>query len=163
VARLLSSRGEWQVLARAETLPTTALLLTIHTASGSWAIPSAAVGSVEPFDAASDEAALDVLALLGAPAAPTSEAPRVIVLQVAGERLRLLVRGALRLSETTAQSLLPLPAALTHVSPFVTHVALVDAKPALFVVSPERLLRAFQADQRSFPSTLTTSPEARSC
>jgi hypothetical protein len=137
--------------------------LTIQAGDSRWAIPSSAVGSIEPFDAATADAALDLLALLDAAAAPLFEAWRVVVMHASGEQLRLLVRGTLDLTEMPSRSLLPLPPALTSASPFVTHVALVDGKPSLLVLSPERLLRALPADAGSRSPTSTTSPEARSC
>jgi hypothetical protein len=137
--------------------------LTVQAVGSRWAIPSGAVGGIEPFDATDADATLDLLALLGAAAAPLFEAWRVLVLDVAGEQRRLLVRGALELCDVPAQSLLPLPAALTLAAPLVTHVALVDGKPSLLVVSPERLLRASPADAGSRSVTSTTLPEAPSC
>jgi len=147
----------------AEARAARASLLTIQAVGSRWAIPSAAVGGIEPFDAATAETTLDLLALLGAAAAPRFEAWRVLVLDVAGEQRRLLVRGALELREVPAQSLLALPLALSLAAPLVTHVALVDGKPSLLVVSPERLLRASPADAGSRSATSTTLPEARSC
>jgi hypothetical protein len=137
--------------------------LTIQAVGSRWAIPSNAVGGIEPFDATTAETTLDLLALLGAAAAPLFEAWRVLVLDVGGAQRRLLVRGALDLSEIPVQSVLALPRALLSAAPLVTHVALVDGKPSLLVVSPERLLRASRADAGSPSATSPTLPEARSC
>ena len=125
----------------AEARTSAGALLTIRTAGSAWGIPSAAVVGIEPVSEGND-AALDVLALLGAAPVSPLETPRVVILQVRGTQLRLLVRGALALVETTAGNLLPLPPALQRTTPLVSHVAVVDGKAALFVVSPERLLQA---------------------
>ena len=130
-----------------EARPAASALLTIRTADGAWGIPSASVVGIEPWSAASD-AALDVLALLGSVPASPHETPRVVVLQVRGAELRLLVRGALALVETAASNLLPLPPALQRTTPLVSHVAVVDGKAALFVVSPERLQQACRRSSR---------------
>lgn len=137
-------------------------LLTIRAGDARWAFPSAAVASVEPFDADSAETALDLLPLLGTSAAALFEAWRVLVLVLDNEQLRLLVRGALDLTELPARSLLPLPAELTSASPLVTHVALVDGKPSLLVVSPERLLSVARTAAAA-TTPFSTSPEAHSC
>lgn len=128
---------------RAEQVRSRAPLLTIRTASGAWGIPSSAVASVEQPGEAAAEGMLSLHTLLGVdvPIASAGQA-RVIMLEVSGERLPLLVHGALTLVETTAGDLLPLPAAVQSLTPLVSHVAVVDGKPALFVVSPERLLEA---------------------
>ena len=116
-------------------------LLTIQGAGGAWGIPSSAVQGVEACaDAPGAKAPLDVLALLGAAPTTPSRASRIVVLRVHGEELRLLVHGALTLTETKSASLLPLPPAMRAAAPLVSHVAVVDGKPALFVLSPERLL-----------------------
>ena len=142
------------MLSRAEARPSGTALLTIHGVSGSWALPSSAVQSVEPLDAAATDSPLDVLALLGIAPGPATLVPRVLVLQVAGKSARVLVRGSLSLREAAADDLLPLPPALRQCAPFVSHVAVVDGKASVFVVSPERLLQAAQSQDRS-PSPLS--------
>ncbi|HYQ18449.1 MAG TPA: hypothetical protein VEQ58_21885 [Polyangiaceae bacterium] len=148
--------------ASAEARQATTALLTIRCDSHVWAIPSAAVAEVEPFDT-DESAAVDVLALLGAAPSDAREAARVLVLRVAGQQLRLLARGELTLKEISSANLQPLPAALLQSSPLISHVVLNDGKPTLFVVSPERLLRALGADARSASPPLATLPENHSC
>ena len=126
---------------QASARPAKSGLLTIRGAGSTWGIPSAAVQGVEACgDTPGAKAPLDVLALLGAAPATPGQASRVVVLNVHGAELRLLVHGVLTLTETTSSSLLPLPPALQRATPLVSHVAVVDGKPALFVLSPERLL-----------------------
>jgi hypothetical protein len=128
---------------RVERAPTSTGLLTIHGAGGAWGIPSAVVSSVELPDAIATTGPPDLLALLGVAApAHSNEVARVLVLEVQGEHLQLLVHGTLQLAEATATDLLPLPAAVQAMTPLLSHLAVVDGKPALFVVSPERLLQA---------------------
>lgn len=127
-------------------------LLTIDSASGRWGIPSAAVASVEPASAAVAEATVSLLTLLGVATPRESLQPRVLVLQVGAERVPLLVHGALTLLDASATDLLPLPAAVQLVTPLVSHLAVVDGKPALFVVAPERLLQAARAFGLDSPS-----------
>ena len=115
-------------------------LLTIRGAAGAWGIPSSVVQGVESCDTQGRTAALDVQALLGAAPATLGPASRVVVLQVRGRELRLLVNGVLALTETASSNLLPLPPAVQSATPLFSHVAVVDGKPALFVLSPERLL-----------------------
>jgi hypothetical protein len=148
---------------RAEARSAATALLTIHSGDRVWALPSLAVASVEPFSEDGSDAPLDVLALLGAAPAAGEQAARVVVLSVQGQRLRLLVRGHLTLTETAAVNLLPLPAAVQSASPRVSHVALVDGKPALFVVSPERLLQAFRVSAVSSPPIVHDSARGSSC
>jgi hypothetical protein len=81
-------------------------------------------------------------ALLGMPAPGDDGSQRVLLVRAGGERARVLVQGTLALLETSSANLLPVPASLSQLSPLVSHVAVIDGKPALFVVSPERLLRA---------------------
>ena len=133
--------------------PRAAPLLTISSASGTWGIPSSAVASVEQSRAALGSTTPSLLELLGiaVPSAATEQA-RVLVLQVGGERLPLLVHGTLTLIETTAEALLPLPAAVQSLTPLVSHLAVIDGKPALFVVSPERLLQAARDAHTASPS-----------
>jgi hypothetical protein len=130
---------------RAEPRPRSTALLTIHGQSGAWGIPSIAVAGVQRLEASSTEPPIELLSLLGVASAPRSEAldhARILVLEVAGERVSLLVHGALQLAQTSVDDLLPLPAALQTLTPLVSHLAVIDGKPALFVVSPERLLAA---------------------
>lgn len=135
---------------RAEGAPTRTALLTIQGEGGAWGIPSDAVASIQRAAAVADasvgadgEAALDLLTLLGVTAAPEDRADsRVLVLDVAGQRARLLVHGTLQLAEAAVSELLPLPAAVRSQTPLLSHLAVIDGRPALFVVSPERLLQA---------------------
>jgi hypothetical protein len=113
-------------------------LLTIRGAVATWAIPSRAVSAVEPV--AVEETALDALTLLGLGDTESTQVARVLVLEHAGQKARLLVHGALELSRAGPGELLPLPDALSSVTPLISHVALVNGKPTLLVVSPERLL-----------------------
>ena len=138
---------------RAESASGRAPLLTLSNASGTWGIPSAAVASVEQPSSALASSTLSLLDLLGvALPSAAAEPARVLVLQVGDERLPLLVHGTLTLVETTAGDLLPLPAALQSLTPLVSHLAVVDGKPALFVVSPERLLQAARGAHPLSPS-----------
>jgi hypothetical protein len=133
---------------RAEGAPTGTALLTIQGEGGAWGIPSSAVASVQRAGASAEadagtEAPLDLLTLLGVAAAPEARAnSRVLVLEVSGQRASLLVHGALQLAEAAASELLPLPAAVRAQTPLLSHLAVIDGKPTLFVVSPERLLQA---------------------
>lgn len=137
-------------------------LLTIHGASGVWGIPSTAVASIEPpqVDAAAAPPAL--LALLGvATPSDASQRARVLVLEVEGERVQLLVHGALELAETAAADLLQLPAAVRAMTPLLSHLAVLDGKPALLVISPERLLQAARGATCAVP--LPDSARGSSC
>lgn len=130
---------------RADLRPLASALLTIHGHGGAWGIPSIAVASIERFTTSAGEPPLELLSLLGVPApapSPLAEHARVLVLDVQGERVSLLVHGALQLAQTAAEDLLPLPASLQTRTPLVSHLAVIAGKPALFVVSPERLLEA---------------------
>jgi hypothetical protein len=145
---------------RAERAPTGTALLTIQGEGGAWGIPSSAVASVQRADASAEgdagtEAPLDLLTLLGVAAAPEARAnSRVLVLEVSGQRASLLVHGALQLAEAAASELLPLPAAVRAQTPLLSHLAVIDGKPTLFVVSPERLLQAARsAPAPSLPAT----------
>ncbi len=121
--------------------PAATALLTVHGAGHAWAIPSSAVAAVEALaDTGGASVPLDVLALLGETPTVTSHASRVVVLRVQGEELRLLVDGVLTLTETKSSNLLPLPPAVQSATRLVSHIAVLDGKPALFVLSPERLL-----------------------
>jgi hypothetical protein len=119
-------------------------LLTVQLGASAWAIPSSAVLSVESVSEGEREPidAPDALALLGLEARGGESARRVMVVRARGEQARLLIRGTLGLREATPQELVPLPSELAASAPLVSHVAVLDGKPALFVVSPERLLRA---------------------
>jgi hypothetical protein len=136
-------------------------LLSVGADGKTWAVPSSCVVSIEPFDSA--ESAIDVLALLGVAPAAASQTARVLVLQVAGQRLRLLARGALLLRNPNQRELLPLPTEFGSCSPLVSHVVIVDGKPSLVVVSPERLLHALQAPDGHSSSPPPHLSEARSC
>jgi chemotaxis signal transduction protein len=116
-------------------------LLTIRCGASCWALPSFAVAGVERLaeDASTD--APDALELLGLPGS-LDDARRVLVVRHADDRARFLVRGTLMLAEATPGNLLPMPSELAGAAPLVSHVAVLDGKPAVFVVSPERLLRA---------------------
>lgn len=133
-------------------------LLTVHAGTGAWAIPSSAVQSVErlPADAASD--APDALSLLGMTG--SQDLPRrVAVVRAEGQHARVLVRGSIGLTDATAEELLPLPAELAGAAPLVSHVAVLAGRPALFVVSPERLLHASR--QTAHDSTLNDTDAVR--
>ena len=120
--------------------PAATALLTIHGPGHAWAIPSLAVMGVEAVGDTSDASMLDVLALLGGEKTVPSDASRVVILRIQGGELRLLAHGVLTLTETTSSNLLPLPPFVQGAAPLVSHIAVVDGKPALFVLSPERLL-----------------------
>jgi|GEM_PF-4030479 len=147
---------------RAERTSTSTRLLTIHGAGGVWGIPSSAVASIEPATAGAATAPPALLALLGV-VAPTEphERARVLVLEVEGERVQLLVHGALELAEAAAADLLQLPAAVQAVTPLLSHLAVFDGKPALFVISPERLLQAARGAVTAIP--LHDSARGSSC
>jgi hypothetical protein len=136
----------------AETRAKSTALLTIHGEGGAWGIPSSAVAGVERLETRTTEAPLELLSLLGiktSPAADANAQARVLVLDVGGERVSLLVHGALHLADAAADDLLQLPASVQSVTPLISHLAVIDGKPALFVVSPERLLEA--ARRREVP------------
>jgi hypothetical protein len=149
------------MLARADAPPATTSLLAVGGGARTWAVPSAMVASIEPCDEAAVATAVDVLALLGAGPPTADLGRRVLVLDVLGQPLRLLARGALHLKHSSPRELLPLPAAFAACSPPVSHVALVDDKPVMLVLSPERVLSAIQATAHH-PS-LPQLPEASSC
>jgi chemotaxis signal transduction protein len=95
-----------------------------------------------------------LLALLGVDVVTptdTKQRARVLVLEVEGERVQLLVHGALELAEATAANLLQLPAAVRAMTPLLSHLAVLDGKPALFVISPERLLQAARGARTALP------------
>jgi hypothetical protein len=149
---------------RAERTSTSTRLLTIHGAGGVWGIPSTAVASIEPPPADAAAAPPELLALLGLDVATptdTSRGARVLVLEVEGERVQLLVHGALELAEAAAADLLQLPAAVRAMTPLLSHLAVVDGKPALFVLSPEHLLQAVRGAPTAVP--LPDSARGSSC
>jgi hypothetical protein len=117
-------------------------LLTVRARAGSWAIPSSAIISVERLAADASSDAPDALGLLGLEPGGDEAARRVVVVRADGEEARVLVFGALALTDAAPEELLPLPRELAAAAPLVSHVAVIAGRPALFVVSPERLLRA---------------------
>jgi hypothetical protein len=125
----------------AEAAPRSTTLLTIRCGDSCWALPSSAVAEVERLAAGASTDAPDALELLGLPGT-LDDARRVLVVRTAEARARFLVRGTLALAEATPGMLLPLPDELAHAAPLVSHVAVLEGKPSVFVVSPERLLRA---------------------
>lgn len=137
---------------RAERTSTSTRLLTIHGAAGVWGIPSSAVTSIEQVPADAAAALPELLALLGvATPVDANHSARVLVLEVQGERVQLLVHGALELTETAFADLLPLPAAVRAMTPLLSHLAVLDGKPALFVISPECLLQAARGASTALP------------
>lgn len=152
---------------RAERVPSSTALLTIQGEGGAWGIPSSAVASVRR--SASDlpagaETPLDLLTLLGVGAGFEARADsRVLVLEVQGERAAVLVHGALQLAETAASELLPLPPAVRAQTPLLSHLAVIDGKPALFVVSPERLLQAARSASALSPHAAPVPARGSSC
>lgn len=132
---------------RAERTGHSTTLLVVRAGDHAWAIPSWAVHGVEGLadDATSDEP--DVLELLGM-AGSDRWSRRVVVLRAEDEQARVLVRGSIALTDASPEELVPLPAELASVAPLVTHVAVVAGRPAWFVVSPSRLLRAARATER---------------
>lgn len=120
-------------------------LLTIHAGGTSWAIPSAAVARIQRLSPTASPPELDVLSLLGVEVVDPELTPRVMVLRDGREQVEVLARGALALTEAGARDLLALPAELSASAPLVSHIAVIDGKPALFVLSPERLLHAARA------------------
>jgi hypothetical protein len=153
----------------AEGVPTSTrlALLTIQGEGGAWGIPSSAVASVQRVVAGADadgEAPLELLTLLGVPTAPAALAnSRVLVLEVSGQRASLLVHGALQLAEAAVSELLPLPAVVRAQTPLLSHLAVIEGKPALFVVSPERLLQAARSALAPSPHAAHASARGSSC
>ena len=160
-----------QLRAEGAPSPTGTVLLTIQGEGGAWGIPSSAVASVQRAGSgaaacgdATREAPLDLLTLLGVAAKPEARAnSRVLVLEVAGQRASLLVHGALQLAEAAVSELLPLPAAVQAQTPLLSHLAVIDGKPALFVVSPERLLQAAGSAPAPSPPAADASARGSSC
>jgi hypothetical protein len=136
---------------------TSTALLTIRGEAFAWGMPSSAVIGVEAFERVSGEAPPDMLTLLGAASSLPEHEARVLRLRIGQQRLAVLVRGTLSLVEASPDDLLALPAALAGRTPLISHVALVDGKPSLFVVSPERLLEACRA--RKLPPTSPPLPD----
>jgi hypothetical protein len=129
------------MLPPAERSSTSASLLTVRSHDRAWGLPGAAVTGVELFESDKHGRPLDVLELLeGIATSREDESARVLHLAVDGQHLSLLTRGALTLLESSAYQLLPMPRELGSVAPLVSHVALIDGKPSLLVISPERLL-----------------------
>lgn len=147
---------------RADAERATTALLTVEGGNLVWAIPSAAVTSIEPFTDADAATAADVRTLLRA-AAADELTKRVLTLQVQSKLLRLLTRGTLGLRTLGERELVPLPAAFDRCSPLVTHVALVEGRAELLVVSPERLLLASNGTDDLSSPTLPHRPEALPC
>jgi len=148
--------------ARADVPAATTSLLTIDAGSPVWAIASSAVENIEPFADDDDASAVDVRALLGG-VEVHGQARRVITVQASGRRLRLLARGALLLRSIGQHEIVPLPAAFERSSALVSHVALVDGKPSLLVVSAERLLSALPTNESLSSLMLPHRPEATPC
>jgi hypothetical protein len=156
---------------RAEGARSSTALLTIQGEGGAWGIPSSAVASIQRRVVGADasvgadgEAVLDLLTLLGVTTAPQARADsRVLVLDVAGQRASLLVHGTLQLAEAAVSELLPLPAAVRAQTPLLSHLAVIDGKPALFVVSPERLLQAARSAPAPSPHAAHASARGSSC
>jgi len=151
---------------QAERVPTSTTLLTIQGSDGAWGIPSSAVASVQRLDShgADAEPPLDLLALLGVPSQPDASAnSRVLVLEVHGLRVSLLVHGTLHLAEAAVSELLPLPAAVQAQTPLISHLAVINGKAALFVVSPERLLQAAHSASTALSPDAHASARGSSC
>lgn len=124
-------------------------LLAARAARPAWGVPCQAVAGVRRFSEWSGEPPLDVAALLGEPtgAAPELDA-RVVLLGMERGDLPLLTRNALSLLHAEPDQLLALPDAFRRASPWIDQVALVDGEPALFVLSPERLMDAWRRSER---------------
>ncbi|HKY38980.1 MAG TPA: hypothetical protein VJN18_23740 [Polyangiaceae bacterium] len=141
-------------LAEARSIQTS--LLAVRGTSASWSISGAAVSGVHRLSDWTGEEPLDVAAQLGAAQPPDAEA-RVVVVEAGQVRLPLLAHGTLSLLQTTPEHLLVLPALFQQASPLVDRVALLDGAPALFVLSPARLLEVWlrpkQAETASPPSS----------
>lgn len=120
-------------------------LVAVRSVVGAWAVPSSAVIAIEALSAGERAAvALDVARLLGSSESSLPDASRVVVLDVAGRRLRLLTRGALSLLEAGQVQLLAVPGALA--TPLISHVGVEGGSPTLCVLSPERLLEVAHAE-----------------
>lgn len=140
------------------------ILLSVDAGPGrAWALPSAAVAGIEQPEAAGSESAIDALSLLGLANADASSGARVLVVEAAGRRARLLVHGTLLLRNVAARDLLALPSAFAAASPLLSHLVMVDGKAALLVASPERLVVALRAESAHTPALFSHSPEASPC
>lgn len=128
-------------------------LLTVESAAGCWAFPSAAVLGVETNDEHPNDEP-DLLALLGAGSSQALGGARVLLLAADGAQRRVRVHGALKLLDGVGVELLPLPPEVRAVSPLLSHVAVLEGKPTCFVISPERLLASLPRDP------LSTSPSS---
>lgn len=131
-----------------------ASLLVVRDAQCSWAVPSALVRAVErrsdwagtaPLDPAELLATSPALARHGLDDARLAQSgaeqeARVIVVGTEQQPVPLLARGALALLPIAAEALLVLPEPFPALAPLVAQVALEDGAPAIFVLSPERLL-----------------------
>ncbi len=131
-------------------------LLAVRGKVASWSVPGHAVASIERLSDWSGEAPLDVGGLLGETQGAGEDA-RVVVLQQEQRSLPLLASGSLSLLETTAEQLLALPAVFQSALSLVDRVALVNGAPALFVLSPERLLQAWYGPAQLEPDAPTPS------
>src|ERR1041384_5413798 len=98
-------------------------LLTVHARAGSFAIPSAAITSVERLPSGTPSDAPDALGLLGMDPGEEESARRVVVVSANGEEARILVSGAIALTDAAPEELLPLPPELAAAAPLVSHVA----------------------------------------
>lgn len=126
--------------------PITRSLLAVSGASGCWAFPSASVLSVElPSDTPGAEPPPDLAALLGVVSSSAEEEARVLVVRAECGQHRVGVRGSLKLLDGGSVQLLTLPREVHAVSPLISHIAVVDGKPSLLVVSPERLLESLRS------------------
>jgi hypothetical protein len=122
-------------------------LLAVRSGTASWSVPGAAVTRIERLSDWAGDAPLDVAQLVGNAGAGDAEL-RVLVLDTEGQELPLLARGTLALIESSPERLLAMPAAFHASAPLVDRVALIDGAPALFVLSPSRLLEAWRSLQR---------------
>lgn len=131
-------------------------LLAVRGKVSSWSVPGHAVASIERLSDWSGEAPLDVGGLLGE-ADGTGEDARVVVLHLEQRSLPLLASGSLSLLETTAEQLLALPAVFQSALSLVDRVALVEGAPAMFVLSPERVLHAWYGPTQLEPDAPSPS------
>lgn len=122
-----------------------AALLMIEGDGVRYAIPGAAVVSVEHLTDWKGDPPLDTTALLGLPPAAHELSTRVAVVSTGERDVPLLLRGTLTLLAVDASQLLSLPAPLQRLSPLISHVVVVDGKPAYLVLSPARLAQASSA------------------
>lgn len=145
--------------ALAEVRGTQTSLLAVRGTGASWSVPGAAVSSVQRLSDWTGEAPLDVALLLGAAQEQGAAETRVVVVESGQVPLPLLARGALSLLQTTFEQLLVLPAAFQQASPLVDRVALLDGAPALFVLSPARLLEVWQRSKQA--EAVSSPPSSR--